>query len=136
MGSLDICIVHEMSPSVAVPVGMNVVALAGVLLVTGFTVSQILATVPDLHMTTNASHAAEHKEFSGLVSWVSATSVTIIDSYGTSRSFSIDSGTGIFRDINATERQSYYDLHPFDRVRIEAVVAGESARAQRILDIR
>lgn len=126
-----------MSPSIVLPVGINVVALVGVVVVASFTVVQVLATTPLVRASgTSSEHIESRESYAGIVSWVSRDSISIIDSVGVNRTIDIDANTKILRDESLSLEQKYYDIRQFDYVRVEAMRSAGFDRALVILDIR
>lgn len=125
-----------MSPGLAFPIGINLFALAGVILVASFTTMQILITAPLVRGGIFGAISENMESYGGIVAWVSKDSISIVDSMGVARTVAIDNDTDIYADESRSIEQKYSDIRQFDYVRVDAMRSAGLDRAVVILDIR
>ena len=105
-----------MIQNVANPITALVVAFAAFVLLLGFTISRILATVPTPHMSPHATlQVISETNYSGIVSWVTKDTLAITDQFGASRVFTLDDETDIKQSSGADS-----EMHTLDHVRVTA----------------
>jgi len=125
-----------MNPQISAPIAINVIGLAGVIALSGFVASRILATAPEIPVPvppSQAAHVISQQTYSGVIAWVSAAEIKIIDPTGVSRVFSIDKHTNILVSGFPVGSATYANLPMLKHVRVMTVKDGSSETAQTIV---
>jgi hypothetical protein len=125
-----------MNPQISAPIAINVAGLVGVIALSGFVASRILAAAPEIPVPSAPStvaSAVSQQTYSGVIAWVSAAEIKIVDSTGVSRVFAIDKYTNILVGGFPVGRATYANLPMLQHVRVTTVKDGDTVTAQTII---
>jgi hypothetical protein len=72
------------------------------------------------------------EEYAGVVAWINKDSLKITDTFGTQRTFVLDSDTSVLKAGNFDSVFGHYDIHVFNHVRVSVVKDDSQERAQTV----
>jgi hypothetical protein len=126
-----------MYPQISPPIAINVIGLVGVIALSGFIATRIMAAAPEIAIpapsSNNSTHVVSQQTYNGVIAWVSASEIKIVDTTGVSRVFSIDKHTNILVSGFPVGSATYANLPMLRHVRITTVKDGSAETAQTIV---